>query len=204
MRYTRTGLAAAIVGAAFVTGCSGVNPAAPPPPSTALTGGSLTTPPVTTGATTTSAPATTTTPTTLSPTTTAKTPTVSSSTIPRATVTVPTTVPTLGLVWASNQQGYGEVRPVTIFNGGDPTGYITDVQWSSWGSTTATGTGVAQYYDPTTQIVADSRPESANVVAFNLGTCKGKLMYQAVTWYFPQHGEHFDPNHVNYNICTGN
>lgn len=86
----------------------------------------------------------------------------------------------------------------------DQTGRIADIKWSSWGSATATGTGVAAYFDPATGAVVGSEPESANVVAFNLGTCKGKLMYQAVTWYFPQHGQHFDPNDVNYNICTGN
>lgn len=80
---------------------------------------------------------------------------------------------------------------------------ITKINWSSWGSATATGTGVAAYYDPTTQSVADSKLEPANVVAFNLGTCKGKLMYQAVTWFFPQHGQHFNPNKGHYNICTG-
>jgi len=40
------------------------------------------------------------------------------------------------------------------------------------------------------------------VVAFDLGTCDGKLMYQAIEWYFPQHGQSFNPNTYQ-DICTG-
>jgi len=40
------------------------------------------------------------------------------------------------------------------------------------------------------------------VVAFDLGSCDGKLMYQAVEWYFPQHGQAFDAGQYE-NICTG-
>jgi hypothetical protein len=39
-------------------------------------------------------------------------------------------------------------------------------------------------------------------VAFDLGNCDGKLMYRAVEWYFPQHGEHFNPRQYE-DICTG-
>jgi hypothetical protein len=42
---------------------------------------------------------------------------------------------------------------------------------------------------------------TATVQAFNLGMCHGKLMYQAVEWYFPSEGGTFDPNY--WNICTG-
>jgi hypothetical protein len=40
------------------------------------------------------------------------------------------------------------------------------------------------------------------VVAFDLGTCDGKLMYQAVEWFFPQHGQSFRPGQYE-NVCTG-
>ena len=40
------------------------------------------------------------------------------------------------------------------------------------------------------------------MVAFNLGTCDGKLMYQAVEWYFPGEGQSFNASQYE-NICTG-
>ena len=40
------------------------------------------------------------------------------------------------------------------------------------------------------------------MVAFHLGRCHGTLMYKAVEWFFPQHGQSFSP--VNYeNVCAG-
>ena len=40
------------------------------------------------------------------------------------------------------------------------------------------------------------------IVVFNLGTCDGKLMYQAMEWYLPQHGERFNPSQYE-DVCTG-
>jgi len=100
-----------------------------------------------------------------------------------------------------NQKGYGQARPTTIFNGGDPTGLVERIVWQSWGGPVATGTGISEYVAPN-QFVANGTSERSTVVAFNLGTCENTLMYQAIEWYFPQHGERFDPN-VYINICTG-
>lgn len=112
-------------------------------------------------------------------------------------------VPTLGQsvgVFAHGQ-GFGQVKPTKIFNGGDPTGLVTQVVWSSWGGAQAIATGISDYVGPG-QTVAGGKEEPATVVAFNLGTCDGKLMYQAVEWYFPQHRQAFDPGHYE-DICTG-
>lgn len=113
-----------------------------------------------------------------------------------------TVAPVLGKVYAPGQQGYGQVQPTTIFNGGDPTGRITNIKWSSWGAAQATGTGIADYQAPG-QGTADTKPEQATVVAFNLGKCGSTLMYQSVTWFFPQHGQTFKSasSHAN-NTCT--
>ena len=44
--------------------------------------------------------------------------------------------------------------------------------------------------------------ELTEVVAFHLGRCHGTLMYKAVEWFFPQHGQTFSP--VSYeNVCAG-
>jgi hypothetical protein len=97
--------------------------------------------------------------------------------------------------------GFGNVRPAEIFNGGDPTGLVTKITWQSWGGATATGTGTTTYV-PANAPVADGQQETATVVAFNLGNCGGTYMYQAVEWYFPQHGQSFNPAQYE-NVCTG-
>jgi hypothetical protein len=125
------------------------------------------------------------------PTTTAATTTTGApTTTARAAPSTTAALPRLGQPWASNQEGYGQARPRTINNGGDPTGIVTNIVWSSWGGSRALGTGTSDYAGPN-QTVAQGTEESATVVAFNLGTCNGKLMYQGVEWYFPQHGQKF-------------
>lgn len=120
-----------------------------------------------------------------------------------ASASPPAAVPTLGRpagVFAHGQ-GFGQVRPAKIFNGGDPTGLVTHVVWRSWGGARAVATGISDYVGPN-QTVAGGREEAATVVAFKLGMCNGRLMYQAVEWYFPQHGQAFDARRYE-DICTG-
>lgn len=107
--------------------------------------------------------------------------------------------PALGTIWSSNQQGYGMTRPTAFFNGGDPTGLVKNVKWTSWGQARAEGDG--QSYFPH-QSVADSTLEPVHVIAFDLGDCHGTPAYRAIGWYFPGKGQTFDPkNYIN--ICTG-
>jgi PAB1-binding protein PBP1 len=110
--------------------------------------------------------------------------------------------PTLGRAWAPSVKGYGTVQPARVFNGGDPTGDIWDITWSSWGGEQAIGTGTSYGIPPGAASVAESVKEPAMIVAYNLGNCNGQLMYQAAKWYFPGNGEAFDPA-GHYNICTG-
>jgi len=112
-------------------------------------------------------------------------------------------MPTLGQLAGdfAHGQGFGQVKPSEIFNGGDPTGLVTHIAWSSWGGPQATATGTAEYVGPN-QSVAQGTEESATVVAFDLGTCDGKYMYQAVEWYFPQHNQAFNASTYE-NVCTG-
>lgn len=97
--------------------------------------------------------------------------------------------------------GFGLIKPAKIFNGGDPTGLLTHITWTSWGGPDAVGTGKTDYVGPG-QSVATGTQERATVRAFRLGTCHGKLMYRAVEWYFPQHGQAFSRSHYE-NICAG-
>jgi hypothetical protein len=44
--------------------------------------------------------------------------------------------------------GWGTARPSEIFNGGDPSGLVTHIHWSSWGAATARGTGKNAIFKP--------------------------------------------------------
>jgi hypothetical protein len=78
---------------------------------------------------------------------------------------------------------------------------VTHLVWTSWGGPRAVASGRTDYVEPG-QSVATGTEQGVTIVAFNLGTCDGKLMYEAVEWYFPQHGQDFDASHYQ-NICSG-
>jgi hypothetical protein len=115
----------------------------------------------------------------------------------------PAATPVLGQVAGdfAHGTGFGQVRPPEVFNGGDPTGLVTKISWSSWGGITASGSGTGLYVAGN-QPVAAGTEQPVTIVAFKLGTCDGKLMYQAVEWYFPQHGQSFSSARYE-NVCTG-
>ena len=112
-------------------------------------------------------------------------------------------VPTLGHLAGAlaHGSGFGQVRPPAFSNGGDATGAVGSIAWTSWGGPTATGTGIGEYVAPG-QAFAQGTQEPATIVAFDVGTCGGQYMYQQVDWFFPQHGQRFDPARAE-NICTG-
>ncbi|MDA8196697.1 MAG: hypothetical protein M0019_05750 [Actinomycetota bacterium] len=126
-------------------------------------------------------------------------PPVTTTTSPAVSATSPQSVPatpTLGLSNIySGGLGFGEVEPTKIYLGGDPTGLLSKVQWSTWGGSSANGVGVGEYVGPS-QVVAQGKLETATVVAFDLGSCNGIYAYQKVEWYFPGEGETFNPAHA--------
>jgi hypothetical protein len=83
-------------------------------------------------------------------------------------------------------KGFGTAQPTTIFLGGDPTGLVTAITWSSWGGSTADGTGTAVNAAHST--VASAPQEQATVVASDPQTCSGVLMYTQLVWYFAGDG----------------
>jgi hypothetical protein len=111
-------------------------------------------------------------------------------------------VPELAGPWSLHQEGYGHVKPRTVFNGGDPTGLVRDIRWSSWGGARAVGIGTAEWVGPH-QGVAQGRFEpGVRIVLFQLGTCHGRRAYDAIEWYFPRHGQYFSAG-TYINACTG-
>ena len=125
--------------------------------------------------------------------------------VPSSTSPPPSTqaVPTLGHLAGTlaHGSGFGQVRPPAFSNGGDATGAVGSIVWTSWGGPTATGTGTGEYV-AAGQSLAQGTQEPATIVAFDLGTCGGQYMYRQVDWFFPQHGQSFDPARAE-NICTG-
>lgn len=96
----------------------------------------------------------------------------------------------------SMAKGLGQSRPDLIYFGGDPTGRVMDVTWSSWGGDKAEATGLGNWREAG----VGTHEAPATVVAFDVGTCNGKRAYRKVAIFFPQHGESFDPaNGVN--VC---
>jgi hypothetical protein len=98
--------------------------------------------------------------------------------------------------------GFGHVRPTKILLGGDPTSLVEHIHWSDWGAARALGEGYAEYDWPGTSVAVNSISSAALVVAFNLGSCRGHRSYNALEWYFPEDGQHFDPRKY-LNACTG-
>lgn len=109
--------------------------------------------------------------------------------------------PVLAGPWARGQHGYGQRRPATVFNGGDPTGLVEHIEWRSWGGARAVGIGTGIYVGPS-QIVAEGTPQATVIVLFKLGSCHGRRAYDAITWYYPQHGERFNARHY-IDPCSG-
>jgi hypothetical protein len=102
------------------------------------------------------------------------------------------------------QGGFGIAQPTAISLGDGPYGVGPTLHWESWGSpqATASATDAGMFLgDPADSRIPPSNLGEATVVAFDLGTCQGRLVYQALEWYFPQHGQAFNPN-TYVNTCT--
>ena len=125
------------------------------------------------------------------------------STVASPTPTAGVAAPVLGILTGdfAHGAGFGQVEPTRVFNGGDPTGDVTGIVWSSWGGPQAVGMGTSDYAG-TGPSVAGGTQERVRIVAFDLGVCAGRRMYEAVEWYFPQHGQAFDPGNFE-DACTG-
>lgn len=102
--------------------------------------------------------------------------------------------------WAPNASGFGDVAPNRIFLGGDPTGDLTGIHWTSWGDATATGTGSSTDVGDD-QTVSQGQVEPVTVTASRLGTCGGHEVYRAVQWTYPRHGSHATSRVID--TCTG-
>ncbi len=111
-------------------------------------------------------------------------------------------VPTLGRKWAPAQAGYGEVKPAKIDNGGDPTGRVWRLRWSHWGERRAVASGVGYFAWPGLGVADGTIAARAVVLAYDLGSCRGRLAYRKIEWFYPKYGGIFIPENYT-NICAG-
>jgi len=50
--------------------------------------------------------------------------------------------------FAPHGSGWGTAHPGEIFNGGDPSGFVSHIRWSSWGGPSASGQGKNAIFKP--------------------------------------------------------
>ncbi len=89
-------------------------------------------------------------------------------------------------------KGFGQVKPKTIFLGGDPTGLVCRIHWLTWGGRVAVGLGVG-WTLTSHESVAEGAPSLAVVVLSRLGTWHGRPAYTRWGWEFPEGRNGFHP-----------
>ena len=70
---------------------------------------------------------------------------------------------------APTAKGYGKAHPGYVFNGGDPSGEVAQLEWRHWGATVARGRGVTWLLRPEGGYYA--RPGRILLRAEGLGPC---------------------------------
>jgi hypothetical protein len=87
-------------------------------------------------------------------------------------------------------QGFGQVKPRTVYLGGDESGIVCRIAWLSWGGKFAVGSGTSWYLGPH-QFTYQGHWAPAVIVLYRLGTWDGRSAYKQYTWYFPGDGKGF-------------
>jgi hypothetical protein len=84
-----------------------------------------------------------------------------------------------------NGEGFGTAHPSFIYNGGDASGSIDDVHWSTWGGTVAHGRGRHPIFRPGGGYYR--HPVVALLKATDLGRCEGRAAYLRLLIKEPRH-----------------
>lgn len=138
-----------------------------------------------------------------SPTSTTSTTASVATTGPAVTTTTrPKPIPVLGRSGVyQDSVGFGQMKPRSIFLGGEAESAVVQITWTSWGAAQATGQGTGCYYSGT-QLASECTHEQVTLFAFDRGMCERTFMYQKLEYVFKTEGETFDPTHAM-NVCTG-
>jgi hypothetical protein len=71
--------------------------------------------------------------------------------------------------FVSGGEGWGTPHPSRIYNGGDPSGLVSDIHWTDWGQSVAPGTGMHSIFKPGGGYYP--QPVMAHLRASDIGTC---------------------------------
>lgn len=72
-------------------------------------------------------------------------------------------------------KGFGTAEPSEIFNGGDPSGSVTQIKWTGWGNPTAIGHGLNPIFKPRGGYYR--KPARIELRATKLGRCGSRRAY---------------------------
>ena len=81
--------------------------------------------------------------------------------------------------------GFGRAEPEVIFNGGDPSGEVSEITWRTWGGLIAIGYGRNSIFKPGGGYYR--KPARVELRATKLGTCAGKSAYTRLEIRAPRH-----------------
>jgi hypothetical protein len=97
-----------------------------------------------------------------------------------------------------NGQGFGAVKPRTVYLGGDPTGNVSAITWHQWGLKRSVGFG--RGWCPG-RSVASGHPCLAALHVYGLGTCHGRRAYRTLAFYFKSRTRWTAGS--KWNVCSG-
>ncbi len=82
-------------------------------------------------------------------------------------------------------KGFGTAEPGEIFNGGDPSGSVTDITWRGWGNPSAIGYGRNPIFKPRGGY--HRKPARIELRATALGKCGSRRAYRKLEVRIPKH-----------------
>jgi hypothetical protein len=82
-------------------------------------------------------------------------------------------------------EGFGSAEPSKIFNGGDPSGSVTEIKWSGWGNPSAIGYGLNPIFKPGGGYFR--KPARIELRATDLGKCGATAAYTRLEIRVPKH-----------------
>jgi hypothetical protein len=86
---------------------------------------------------------------------------------------------------APDGNGFGTAEPSEIFNGGDPSGLVTQIKWTGWGNPTAIGHGLNPIFKPHGGYYR--KPARIELRATALGKCGSRRAYMKLEARVPKH-----------------
>jgi hypothetical protein len=81
--------------------------------------------------------------------------------------------------------GFGHAEPEVIFNGGDPSGEVSNIRWKNWGDPSAIGTGRSPIFRPGGGYFR--KRARVELRATKLGECGAKVAYARLEIRAPRH-----------------